>query len=203
MPWSLVSTAPQTEQKVAAALAQMELAHRLFMIRCKSVRNGKVIERLAPMFSRYVFVRPENRWRDVREVHGVTRFVKFGGEYATVSDAVIDGLSTASRGDIFSAEATPSRFQPGDKVRINGGVFHAHEGTYGRTLEDCCALVFLEAMGRVVGIRMAEKNIEPVVQQESWRQRKPKSPSRRKRQRQRRNWRGQGWLEGSTIDDRA
>jgi transcription antitermination factor NusG len=164
--WVLIVTQTNAEQGVIAKLAQMQLAHHLFLVRRNVVVAGKVTERLAPAFPHYVFVKPEDRWRDIREVNGVINFVSFGKDCVAevVPDKTIVALVAATEGDIFPGTAISSRFHRGDRIRICGAnPFWGCEGTYSHALGNMRAVVLIEAMGRKVPLPLDERDIELVV----------------------------------------
>ena len=161
----LVVTQTNAEQRVIARLAQMQLAHHLFMVRRKTVVAGQVVEQLAPAYPRYVFVDPQEQWRSIRELTGVAHFVRFGNnEPEVVSDEIVEGLVAATADDVFPATAISSRFHYGDRIRISGAnPFWGCEGIYSHALGDMRAAVLIEAMGRKIQLPLDERDIELVI----------------------------------------
>ena len=54
---SLAITAPQAEFRVARALEQRAIPHRIFKIRKQLAFRGRPVERILPAFPRYIFLR--------------------------------------------------------------------------------------------------------------------------------------------------
>jgi len=165
--WVLVVTQTNAEQAVVARLAQMNLAHHLFMLRRNAVVAGRIVEQLAPAYPRYIFVDPEEHWRQIRELKGVAHFVRFGeNPPEPVPDDVVAHLIAATCCDVFPATAVPSRFNVGDRVRICGAnPFWGCEGIYSHALSDLRAAVLVDGMGRKMVIPLDERDIELVVKQ--------------------------------------
>jgi transcription antitermination factor NusG len=178
MGWVLVVTQTNAEQGVVTWLAQMQLAHHLFMVRRKTVIAGVVVDQLAPAFPRYVFVDPEEKWRAIRELNGVAHFVRFGdNDPEVVADEIVHHLVAVTEGDVFPVTAVTSRFHYGDRVRIAGASpFWGYEGIFSHALGDMRAAVLIEAMGRKIQLPLDERDIELVVK------RKRRRRDRRKRE---------------------
>jgi len=160
--WALLTTASNVEMKVAASLAQKQLAHHLFMRREKAVARGRLVEKLKPAFSRYIFVQPEELWADIRKIPGVYNFVHFNnGGPEMVADSIIDELVSSTQGDIFPYVVGPSRFSPGQKLKIAGmGPFRGREGTYERALSELRADILVDLFGRKVHVSVDERDLE-------------------------------------------
>jgi transcription antitermination factor NusG len=184
--WVLVVTQSNVEQAVVAKLAQLQFAHHLFMLRRNAVVAGRVVEQLAPAFPRYVFVDPEEQWREIKELNGVAHFVRFGDNAPeVVSDTVVDRLVAATLNDVFPAAVEFSKFRVGDKVRICGASpFWGNEGIYSHSLGDMRAAVLIDGMGRKMSISLDERDIELVVR----RNKRKRNGTRRRREAQRRRY---------------
>lgn len=120
--WYLIYTLPRQENKVVQRLTQYEV--ECFLPTSKSVRQWhdrkKVIE--SPLFPSYVFVNLKSI-KDFyfgQNVDGASCYVKFGKQFAKVSQDVIDQIALVSRhGEDLSVST--EQFQPGQKLLITQG----------------------------------------------------------------------------------
>ncbi len=132
MTWSLALSTPNAEDAVSAALTLRSIPHHIFRLRKKVAYRGRVVERLVPAFSRYVFVPYENCGTIASDpehggVIGVTGLVKFGDQWPEhISDAIVSELISRcpDRNDVLPSpiDSTndPTVFRFGDRVRVTG-----------------------------------------------------------------------------------
>lgn len=123
--WSLVTTAPNVEFKVAERLFRIEVECLLIKRQIERIFHGKRIVRLAAAFPRYVFVCVHDAWEKVLNINGVIDFVRIGSLPALVSDEVISQLRTRLNSDGILPIIEKSKFKFGQRVMITGNSIHA------------------------------------------------------------------------------
>ena len=86
------------------------------------------------MFPRYLFVKINtelDQWNRIRSTRGVSHLVIFGQRFAEIPNQVISYLqSGADENDIFKQKVTRQKFQKGDKLDIEKGIFKDKEATF-------------------------------------------------------------------------
>jgi transcriptional antiterminator RfaH len=91
---------------------------------------------VAPLFPGYLFARFNvvTHYRTVNYAHGVRRILAFGSVPMVVEDSIIVSIKERLQED---GEGLPGqRFNPGQAVRIQGGVFQGLEAVFEREMSD-------------------------------------------------------------------
>lgn len=122
--WAVISTHPHKEH-----VAVKNLRRQAFQTYCpklrRSIRKARrfhYVER--PLFPGYVFVRfapQRDQWRPILSTIGVRTLLRFGGEIAILDERFIAELKARERDGVVVAP--DKRYQPGQRVKINGGPF--------------------------------------------------------------------------------
>lgn len=153
--WLLAFTKPRGEK-----LAIENLERQGFQVFCpwfsaQKRRRGKWVWIEEALFPRYVFVgaTPEQSWSPIRSTVGVSALVRFGGQVATVPEALIEQLQSAGehRGQqVF--------FKQGQPVLIVGDSFSGIEGIFQMSDGEERAQVLITLLGRptTVKVQMAD-----------------------------------------------
>jgi transcriptional antiterminator RfaH len=115
MPWAVVMTQAQCENKVLTSLKREGMEGCAMM-----VRNRR---RTTPLFSRYVFVNTARiSWATIKSMRGVSGILRFGEVTPLIEDKVIDELR--ARGDDDGViEMRETKFRVGDRLTVTGGAF--------------------------------------------------------------------------------
>jgi transcription antitermination factor NusG len=163
--WALAVTQPNSELRTSARLTAAGVQHRLFKCRQYVVRHGIRLARFVPAFSRYVFVWVvDGTWDAIKQIKGVSGFVKIGDRYAEVSQSVIDTWSArADTHDVLQGEfeQAPSKFTFGDKIVVNDShVAYGLEGVYQFAARPGRACVLIPWLGQLVLVDVNEDYIE-------------------------------------------
>jgi transcriptional antiterminator RfaH len=159
--WFCVRTQPKHEHIAAAHLAkEPELAVYLPRIRFKrSTRKGPVWFTEA-LFPNYLFARFD-LGADLRKVHharGVRGVVHFGDRWPAIPEAVIASLQASVGAE--QVHVINEELQPGDKVQISGGAFHALEAVVTRVMPGRQRVaVLLEFLGRQTMVEVANDGL--------------------------------------------
>ncbi len=122
--WFAVYTKKQKEHYADVKLLELGIETFLPLIRVRIRRKLQ----LRPLFPCYLFARFDaGRWLyTLNHLEGVNKVVSFNDRPIPVDPAIIEGLKKhVSEHGYFVETSTPS---PGDKVRIQGGLFEGYEG---------------------------------------------------------------------------
>jgi len=119
--WYALYTKPHKEQQVHDLLQQRGFS--VFLPRLQLFKKGRVVQTKEPLFPCYLFANfnlHETGLYPVQWTQGLRCVVSFCGEPAIVDDTIIDFIKKQAS-TMLSSE--PSRFKPGDYVRITKGPF--------------------------------------------------------------------------------
>ena len=152
MHWLLAYTKPRAER-----LAEEQLLRQGYEVLCPQIQVQKLRRRrwswlAEPLFPRYLFVgaHDEQAWAPVRNTLGVTSLVRFGREFATVSEEIIEALRAGAD--------QPNRFRPtftqGQKVRIVAGPYVSLEAVFEMSEGEDRAAVLLDLLARQNRVRV-------------------------------------------------
>lgn len=120
--WRLIYTRPQHEKKVFARLCESGIEAYLPTFKC--LRKWRDREKCisVPLFPSYLFVRIKETGEFYRSQHveGVLHFVKFGGEIATIKEAIVNNIRILiDSGTDIGVSA--DYFKAGERLIIRGG----------------------------------------------------------------------------------
>ena len=131
--WILVYTKAQEEQKAKRNLQNQGFEIFLPMISFAKLNQPKSIT-LKAMFPGYLFVKINtelDKWNRIKSTRGVSHMVVFGQRLAEIPNQVIAYLkSGADENDIFKQKITRQKFQKGDKLVIEKGIFKDKKATF-------------------------------------------------------------------------
>jgi transcriptional antiterminator RfaH len=159
--WYLILAKPSVETN-----AQINLERQNYEVYCpwllQAVRlAGRWMERIAALFPRYLFVRlAEGRHSlgPVGSTVGVAAIVRFGQQYATVPDEIVQNLQNLrERADPQSGLhrlVRQSPFLPRSPVRITSGPFDGLEGVFERKSGSEHIVVLLKLLGQDAAVRV-------------------------------------------------
>lgn len=116
-----------------------------------------------PLFPRYLFVWIEEQWKSLLGTFGVTEIILVGDRPASVADNIIEGLKAREvEGHIVLPGSSSSpKFKPGQKVRIQSGIFAGQSGVYDGMATSDRERVLLDYLGRRTPVLIAEDHLEP------------------------------------------
>ena len=128
--WLVIYTKSRQEKKVQAHL-QRQLIESFLPLRRQRKKwsdRWKWVE--APLFSSYIFVRPELKIKDsLLQIDGVVRYLRFNGKLGVVRQSEIDFLRRVVVSD-ETIEVVPDLFEKDAEVVINKGYFQGFKGRY-------------------------------------------------------------------------
>ena len=115
--WYLIKTKPRQEK-----IAIQNLENQGYGAFCPI---AKINNQLVVLFPGYLFVQLNEKtqnWSPINSTKGVSYFVKFGSNFAKVSNSVVKFIKTYQH--ITSEKLKKlNKFKPGDKVQISDGAF--------------------------------------------------------------------------------
>ena len=104
--WLVAQTESQREQVAARWLKDQRFEPYLPRIRVKSIIRQRVVERLAPLFPSYLFVRAAQCWQPILRTVAIIDVLYSGEHPAHLDDAVIDTIRASGAGRHRSASIT-------------------------------------------------------------------------------------------------
>ncbi|MBS0418952.1 MAG: transcription/translation regulatory transformer protein RfaH [Proteobacteria bacterium] len=161
--WYLVHTKSASESVARENLERQRYDVYLPRI-VESVRRGeRRIDRIAPLFPRYLFLRlneGQQALAPVASTIGVAAIVRFGSQYTIVPDRVVRELQ--ERADPHSGLHrlnSESRLTPGATVRIRRGPFEGLEGVFERAAGADRVVVLLNLLGQASQVCVSRESI--------------------------------------------
>lgn len=165
MTWAVAATHPCVEARVAGKLEAAGLVVRLFWVKTTTVLHGALVNHFRPAFPRYLFVKAEERWREILEVVGVVGFLRdLEGYPARIGDVVVDDLlqrsTTICDRTVLVVPPRASKFHFGDNVQIVGNsLISGRKGIFQQLSGETHGVVLIEVMGRHVPFRVPESEL--------------------------------------------
>jgi transcriptional antiterminator RfaH len=162
--WCLVHSKPRGEKIALTNLIRQGFELYFPEVATRVRTRGRWIERVAPLFPRYLFLRfapGRQALGPIRSTLGVSGIVSFGNEYAHVPARVISCLrnrAEAATGLHRLADEQP--LSPGAAVRIVAGAFDGLEGIFVRKAGDDRVVVLLDMLGAATQVRVPTGCVE-------------------------------------------
>ena len=155
--WHVIRSKPRAES-IARAQLERQGFRVYFPQLVKPARvRGRWLDRTEPLFPRYLFLALDEGRQSlapVRSTLGVSNLVRFGYDYATVTDEIIEGLKRRADPQTGLHQLEQPVFRCGGTVRILEGPFERLEGVFERYEGEERALILLEVLGRETRVRM-------------------------------------------------
>ena len=160
--WYVLRTRTKSEHIAAAGLER----HSDVEIYCPRLRFQRMTARgkvffIEALFPGYIFARfcADDRLRTVKFGNAIVDILKFGTQYANISNHVIDQIrDEMGRRDIRTIEVLP---EPGEEVEICAGPFNGMNGVVTRMRDSAQRLrLLLNFLGRVNEIEVATSNVK-------------------------------------------
>lgn len=134
MPWYLLNTKPRNEARACENVKNQ--GYQAFYPDYQNTRlkNGKRTSQKEALFPGYLFVNitdEKANFNALRSTRGVYDFVRFGGELAKVSDALVQQLqSNLASLQNAAAANSDANLKAGDAVAITNGPFNRLSAIY-------------------------------------------------------------------------
>ncbi len=142
MNWLALYTKSRHEKSIHLHLEKMRIESFLPLRHIKRRWSDRTVTVEEPLFKSYVFVRTDtNHRRDVLQSKGAVKFISVGGTPIAIEDTVIDSLRSFVN-EAIAADPFPY-LHPGDRVKVQKGVFKGIEGFIMRKDDKKCRLVIV------------------------------------------------------------
>lgn len=153
--WYVVQTQPNAERKAVFNLTRQDyhVYLPLYLRRRKHARRVDMFR--SPLFPRYLFLAADEaaqRWRAIQSTIGVSRLVCHGDSPAAVPAQVVDQLRAREDAEGLIRLAKRPIFAPGDKVRVQDGVFDSCLGLFEGLKDGERIAILLDFLGRKVRV---------------------------------------------------
>lgn len=149
--WYTVFCKPRGEETAEANLNNQGYTVYLPRLLTQRRRAGKWVDRIEPLFPRYLFLRPRDAAQSlapVRSTLGVASMVKFGARVAVVSNELIEALRT--REDSSAGVHVHRKvFEPGGTVKFVDGPFSGLQAIFTKETGSERVIVLLELLGKM------------------------------------------------------
>ena len=155
--WYLIQTKPAGE-----SIAQSHLERQGYEVYCPRLakltrRHGHWKDRIVALFPRYLFLRLDEGRQSLApacSTVGVTATVRFGHEYATVPEHVIDHLRGREDAATGLHRLNEGSLCAGMPVRVITGPFEGLEGIFERKAGAERVMVLLNLLGQGTRVRV-------------------------------------------------
>jgi transcriptional antiterminator RfaH len=162
--WYLVHTKPSGEARAVQNLERQGYEVYLPRVLQPVRRRGRWLELLAPLFSRYLFLRLSEGIQALGPARcscGVSDIVRFGSSYAVVPDRVITNLRARAAASGGMHRLKNFGLLQGSSVRVEGGAFDGLEGIFERENGADRAVVLLDILGRESVVSLSVHRLLP------------------------------------------
>ena len=165
--WFLLSSKPREEQRGFDNLNNQ--GYEVFLPKVAKVKKRQGIKSVAlePLFPNYLFINlnpSETNFNAIRSTRGVGSFVRFGLNYATLSDDLVNKIKQNIKGSDTKSLDDLLTYQQGEKIQVTQGPFKGLEAIYKTKdgLERCIILINMLGQESEVAVekQAIEKHIE-------------------------------------------
>ena len=163
--WYAVFCKTRREETAAANLGNQGYIVYLPKLLTQCRRAGKWVDRIAPLFPRYLFLKPRDASQSlgpVRSTLGVMNLVRFGGQPAVMPDAVVESLR-ARQDQAAGMHLQRTVFKLGAAVKFVDGPLLGLEGVFSKENGDERVIVLLDLLGKMNSMRVSRDWLVPVT----------------------------------------
>jgi len=151
--WYLIKTKPKQEK-----IAIINLQNQDYHIYCPlTIINNKTVF----LFPGYLFIQLDEKvqdWSPIKSTKGVLNFVRFGLNFAYISNNLIDFIKANENITIKKIKHLKN-FHPGDNVEITEGVFKNYVAKFKSFQSDERVILLLNLMGQQQKIYIERKSL--------------------------------------------
>ena len=151
--WYLIKTKPRQEN---IAVANLENQNYHVYCPCAKINNKIVV-----LFPGYLFIYLDEtleNWTPIRSTMGVLNFVRFGLNYAKISNKIIDFIKTNELNTAIKAKNITD-FKFGDSIQITEGVFKNCVAIFKSFKSDERVILLMTIMGQQQTINIKKKSL--------------------------------------------
>ena len=162
--WYVVQTKPANEDRVKGNLLNQEIEPFLPLLGTNQYSNGKVIERIKPLFPNYLFARMDLglHYYKVKYTRGVSKILGNGEGPIPISDKVI--LTIRDRMGEDNLVKLEDEFKDGDVVEVTSGPFKDLRGVFQKKMSGKGRVkILLSLIGVDVPVQISRWQIKKVA----------------------------------------
>ena len=151
--WYLIKTKPRQEN---IAVANLENQNYHVYCPCAKINNKILV-----LFPGYLFIYLDEtleNWTPIRSTKGVLNFVRFGLNYAKISNKIIDFIKTNELNTAIKAKNITD-FKFGDSIQITEGVFKNCVAIFKSFKSDERVILLMTIMGQQQTINIKKKSL--------------------------------------------
>lgn len=162
--WHLVLTKPRGEQTAKTHLERQGYRVYFPRVQQKLMKRGAWRETISALFPRYLFVQLNATIQSLgpmRSTLGVASVVRFGTEFITVPESIVDGLIAREDQTGVHRMSLAPLYQPGAAIRVLEGAFAGLEGMFEREAANDRVLILLNMLGSETRLKVPAASIAP------------------------------------------
>jgi len=163
--WYLVYSKPQQEVRALHHLGRQGFETFLPRLRVQARRAGRFVERVEPMFPRYLFTRLDadtDDWAPIRSTLGVSSLVRFGDRPAVVPADLVESLRAAADHTGLIADLVPAPVEAGNRVRVVDGLLQGYEGIVEARSGRERVMILLDVADRQTRATVSRHQVAPI-----------------------------------------
>jgi transcriptional antiterminator RfaH len=164
--WYVIRSKPRAESIAQAQLERQGFRAYFPRVLQPTRVRGRWMDRIEPLFPRYLFLHLVSGGRSlapVRSTVGVSEIVRFGAEYATVPNRIVQQLMNQADTETGVHELRQPLFTRGTHVRIAEGPFNGLEGIFECQEGEERVLILLEVLGRQTRVSLSVDQVVPLA----------------------------------------
>lgn len=165
--WYAVFAKPRQEDVAEEQLTRQEFTVWLPKLQHTIRYRGRWIDRIEPLFPRYLFLRADSGEQDlstVRSTRGVTGLVRQGIEPAVVPEQVIEFLQANADPETgLHHFGDKTRFKRGDRVKVLEGPFEGLEGVLLKEKGEDRVIVLLAILGGQRNVALSAEQLTRIA----------------------------------------
>jgi len=162
--WFVVQTKPANEHRVEINLFNQEIEVFLPLLETFEYSNGKMVQKIRPLFSNYLFVKLDInlQYYKVKWTRGVNKILGNGGGPIPISGKVVETIKERTGKDnLLKLE---DGWKEGDPVCINSGPFKDLIGVFQKKMsENGRVRILLNLIGVDVPVQISRQQIKKVA----------------------------------------
>ena len=139
-------------------IAILNLENQNFHVYCP---YGLIKNKNVALFPGYIFIQLDadvQNWSPIRSTKGVLHLVRFGLNYAKISDNIIEFIKT-NQLNTEEKLKNINKFKPGDKVQITEGVFKNCIATFKSFKPDERVILLMNLLGQQQNITIKQESL--------------------------------------------
>lgn len=162
--WLVARTRFAQERWACENIRRQAAEPYLPMILEQRLTNHRIMLQERCLFPGYVFVKTNGQWRFLLNTFGLLGVILSGAKPAVVAEKEISALRARENSAgyvVLPARASPpSRFSPGQRVRVAGGALSGYSGIYAGAGAKARQRVLLEFLGRKTPVLIGGEFLE-------------------------------------------